>query len=153
MFLKVCSRDFQGRFQWRCACHAVNTVCNSTDPRPVKHGITQIYKIHLSCNTFREACKTLQFVSEMPKNNFGLPNHCCICSKRAFPRQLGKPSVVLLLAQTASGGRAPSPRQLPARGAGSGRVCGSPGPRAGRGCALPRQLSMEILIALRDHTR
>lgn len=103
MPLKVCSCDIQGRFQCCCVYHVANIVHNSGDLWPVKYWITQIYRKHFSCNTLREACKTLQFVSEMPKNNFWLLNRCCIRTKRAFARRLGKPSLGLLLAQGSSG--------------------------------------------------
>lgn len=73
--LNVCSCDFQGRFQCPCVCRVANIAT-----WPVKYRITRKYKMHFSCGTFRDACKTLRFVSEMPKNNIRLPNHCCMCS-------------------------------------------------------------------------
>lgn len=156
MFLKVRSCDFQGRFQHCCVCHAANIVCNSRDPWPATAGLTQIYKIHFSCHTFRGACKTFQFVSETPKNNVRLPNHCCICNKRAFLRQCCSRHRLRAAAQLHP--RSSSRLRAGARHAvlaAAVCVCGSPGPRAGHGprgggCALPRELSMEILITLCD---
>lgn len=73
MSLNVCSCDFRGGF----------SVLVSVVWQTLPHGsyrMAQKHKMRFSCSPFGDACKTLRFVSEMPKNNIGLPKHCWKCS-------------------------------------------------------------------------
>lgn len=73
MSLNVYSCDFRVGF----------SVLVSVVWQTLPHGsdrMAQKHKMRFSCSPFGDACKTLRFVSEVPKNNIGLPKHCWKCS-------------------------------------------------------------------------